>query len=1068
MAANVDRAEILRGLQILYPPDHGIIELDVLLKSGQLLPGHFGDMGKLVDQIQKYDVQDDTLAIYTALNRIKPEAFARPDHPLKVTNKVAGGLRIDAGDISRVVGLLFDIDPFRTNGDKKDSTTDAEHQASIDAADFLKHKLSLMGWPEPVVGSSGNGATLRYLTDLPAAEETEDLLQRLLKVANGLLPDRLKTLVEVDGAMFDRPRISKVFGTVARKGPGTPERPHRRSKMISAPETLEPVQIDSIMKLVNAGRRSDSAASEREDDVPRVIPTNNRIKPLSEIENDLAIKPCLKEIILDKDIQRLEEVAAHEHKGRVAIATELILAGYSDDALHEFFSRLEDYDRQITASQIKQILSKFVEGKGGKTWLCKTLRDTEVIPANRCKGCEWIGHGQDPLIIIEAQIIAKPEMLYEQAVLAVLAEMSHVAFDLFVERVRGANKGLRADTIRDAVSDYIAARDRATAEAIRVPSMEEIAAARDVLEHKNPLDEHVAYTARKIHGGELPARALVLCSYSAFMSPEDRVHSDAVGSSQSGKSATVTAVLETFPDENVIVTSEASPKSLYYLAHENPERLKDAIIYIDDARMEHIPVLKTFRNEGNITPRNLTVVDGEVLELVVPYRPVVLASSVTPLRDMEQQATSRTFLISIPDAPADVEQKVRKEIRRQAREGAILSQTLDDQRRHLQVMAGILRDEGVRDILVPFDAQEPTGADRRGTGQFVRLMKISTFINQYQRPILELTDGRKFVLAIYEDLAIAAAVWFDFAEGQEFKISSKAVDILKAVPSQWPGLAAPTLARTMGKGQRSVERYLEDLYESGIVSREKISAPGMPWGYWCEPELRQRILSEISGALDPVVNSDRITTKLQCRKYMAEKSSDSLIDSIKEFFSNNDIVKKEMYKGIRLHGSLGAGEPESIYFSLFSQKTCRDSGNESPASDESRQQGLSLLSEIPADSVSENVANTPKSVAIPSMGPHPRKDVPTPVKRPKSYSELAELVPIDTSTPEAEKICRAIRLMLQQGDAPRINSSYGPTLQKLTGLSEATIRPILESWPWLRREETMAGREVWVLMEASA
>jgi len=982
MATDFGRAEVLRGLSLLYPPDFGIIELDVLKKSGALLSGRFDDREKLVDEVLKYDAQDDTVAIYTALNRIKSEAFSRPEHPLKVANKVSGGLRIDGADVSRVVGILFDIDPFRANGDKKDSTTETEHAAAIEAADWLKHHLSSMGWPEPGMGSSGNGAALRYLTDLPAAEETERLIASMLKAANNLLPDQLKAQVEVDGAMFDRPRISKVLGTTTRKGPGTPERPHRRARLISAPETLEPVQIDSIMKLVNAGRRSDSAASEREDDVPRVIPTNNRIKPLSEIENDLAIKPCLKEIILNKDIKRLEEVAAHEHKGRVAIATELILAGYSDDALHEFFSRLGDYDRQKTAAQINQILNKFIDGKGGKTWLCKTLRSTEVIPADRCEGCDWLGHGQDQPIIIETQIISRPDMLYDPAVLAVLAEMTPVAFDLLVERVRRANKGLRADTIRDAVSDYIAARRGAAAEAIRVPSPEEIATARDVLEHKNPLAEYVAYTARKIHGGERPARALVLCSYSAFMSPEDRVHSDAVGSSQSGKSATVTTVLETFPDENVIVTSEASPKSLYYLAHENPERLKDAIIYIDDARTEHIPVLKTFRNEGNITPRNLTVVDGEVLELVVPYRPVVLASSVTPLRDMEQQATSRTFLISIPDAPADVEQKVRKEIRRQAREGAILSQTLDDQRRHLQAMAGILRDEGTRNILVPFDALEPRGADRRGTGQFVRLMKISAFINQYQRPILELTDGRKFVLAIYEDLAIAVAVWFDFAEGQEFKISSKAVDILKAVPTQWPGLSAPTLARTMGKGQRSVERYLEDLYESGVVSREKISAPGMPWGYWCEPELRQRILSEISGASDSAGNSDRITTKLQCRKYMAEKSSDSLLDSIKEFFSNNDIVKKEMYRGISLHGSLGSGEPESIYLSLFSPKTCRDSENESHAPDKSRKKDLSLLVEIPADSVPENVANTPEIVAIPTMGPHPRKDEPTPGKKP--------------------------------------------------------------------------------------
>jgi hypothetical protein len=60
----------------------------------------------------------------------------------------------------------------------------------------------------------------------------------------------------------------------------------------------------------------------------------------------------------------------------------------------------------------------------------------------------------------------------------------------------------------------------------------------------------------------------------------------------------VTAVLETFPEENVIVLSEASPKSLYYFAGTNPARMKDLTIYLDDDREKHIPVLKTFPNEG--------------------------------------------------------------------------------------------------------------------------------------------------------------------------------------------------------------------------------------------------------------------------------------------------------------------------------------------------------------------------------------------------------------------------------------------------------------------------------------
>ena len=234
------------------------------------------------------------------------------------------------------------------------------------------------------------------------------------------------------------------------------------------------------------------------------------------------------------------------------------------------------------------------------------------------------------------------------------------------------------------------------------PTPDAIISAREILSQRNPIQAHVDYATniKKVHGGEKGARVITMSAYSAFLPVDDRLHSDVVGSPQNGKSKGVTSVLETFPEENVLVLSEASPKSLYYLAETNPEALKDLVIYLDDQREEHIPVLKTFRNEGNVTPCNLTVGDDkESLLQKVPYRPVIIGSSVTPLRDLEQQAGSRAFLVSIPDATPEEEKEVRKAIRAARRAGAILSKKNNEQRDILRAMAWILREEGVRDIL---------------------------------------------------------------------------------------------------------------------------------------------------------------------------------------------------------------------------------------------------------------------------------------------------------------------------------------------------------------------------------
>ena len=85
--------------------------------------------------------------------------------------------------------------------------------------------------------------------------------------------------------------------------------------------------------------------------------------------------------------------------------------------------------------------------------------------------------------------------------------------------------------------------------------------------------------------------------------------------------------------------------------------------------------------------------------------------------------------------------------------------------------------------------------------------------------------------------------------------------------------------------------------------------------------MRQKVLSKISDAEDNMFYSDIIPTEILCRKYMAEKSSDLLKDSIEEFFSNNDIINEEIYKGIIIEGVLRAGNPGEIYLNLFLPKS---------------------------------------------------------------------------------------------------------------------------------------------------
>jgi hypothetical protein len=421
----------------------------------------------------------------------------------------------------------------------------------------------------------------------------------MLKAANNLQPEHLNELVEVDSAMFDRPRISKVFGTMTRKGPGTRERPHRRAQLISAPKKLEPVQIDSIMKLINSGRRSDPI-----EDIPQPKSSKSRIKPLSEIENDPNIKPCLKEIILNEDIKQLEEVAAHEHKGRVAIATELILAGYSDEALHGFFSRLADYDPKVTTVQINQIIKKFVEGKGGKTWLCNTLRDTEVIPSNRCEECKWVGHGQDPSIILVSRVKTNPRILKDPSIIKFMAQLrknDRIEFDLLIEAIKRARVGVTVPTITGYLDKYDLENQKVTARPTE--ASEDIKDKARTIATKGDPYKYLVWQGQRNHLGDISYQKVLIGSIASTASLTSQgIQPGGTGDKGSGKSDACAATYHLVPMDRRLDGS-LSPMSLFYL-QETGKLKAGMVLFSDDVEYEPIiPIYKrsTARFQQGIT-----------------------------------------------------------------------------------------------------------------------------------------------------------------------------------------------------------------------------------------------------------------------------------------------------------------------------------------------------------------------------------------------------------------------------------------------------------------------------------
>lgn len=149
---------------------------------------------------------------YIVMNPIKAEFLMGP-------------VSDDDIDCRRV--LLVDIDRA---GATSDPATDADVQAASDLADEVAAYLSGEGWVDPVRVMSGNGVHLYYpLDSLPNDDAAKTRVQTLLQTLAGKFDNEV---VRIDRSVINASRITKVPGTIARKGVESEGRPYRMARVL--------------------------------------------------------------------------------------------------------------------------------------------------------------------------------------------------------------------------------------------------------------------------------------------------------------------------------------------------------------------------------------------------------------------------------------------------------------------------------------------------------------------------------------------------------------------------------------------------------------------------------------------------------------------------------------------------------------------------------------------------------------------------------------------------------------------------------------------------------------------
>ena len=252
-----DLAEIQKFFDLLIEPGR-VIELRApKTKAYGTRSGYYLNSQALVQATFDVSADEGNPGTYWSLQRINPSRFDEVEANTCRSFVETGGTTSD----EQIVGYCYlpiDFDPKRK---ANCSSTDQEKAAALELASKVRGYLLDRGITS-VLADSGNGYHALVKVELDVTKK--DLIQSLLK---GLSRKFSTKETPIDKKNFNPSRILKAYGTVARKGTHTAERPWRTARILDAEDiklTLEELlrELDSDLKSEKSSASSSAASSE--------------------------------------------------------------------------------------------------------------------------------------------------------------------------------------------------------------------------------------------------------------------------------------------------------------------------------------------------------------------------------------------------------------------------------------------------------------------------------------------------------------------------------------------------------------------------------------------------------------------------------------------------------------------------------------------------------------------------------------------------------------------------------------------------------------------------------------
>jgi hypothetical protein len=200
----------------------------------------------VADALAKYPAN-----VYITVNELQPGTAEKRGMPLDTVVMYPNRGRLTANeDIRRRLLLPFDSDPERPTGT---SATEEQRALAFQQSGIIQQTLCALGWPEPAIVSTGNGACRYFACDLPADHETDSLLRSFYACAAKKFSVHG---VKLDTSIQNRARVMRVPGSLNVKAGRLCELQHIPAAWRVSPVTPEMLRVTTEQWRKELGFRS--------------------------------------------------------------------------------------------------------------------------------------------------------------------------------------------------------------------------------------------------------------------------------------------------------------------------------------------------------------------------------------------------------------------------------------------------------------------------------------------------------------------------------------------------------------------------------------------------------------------------------------------------------------------------------------------------------------------------------------------------------------------------------------------------------------------------------------------